>query len=111
MVEDLQNSFRISCRRACRVLQFNRSSRYYKSKADWQAELRMRIKDIASTRVRYGYRRIHVLLKREGWQVNHNRVYRIYCEEGLNLRIKKPKKRRVAVCRVPRDAVGAVNDC
>ena len=51
------------------------------------------MRDIASTRVRYGYRRIHVLLKREGWQLNHKKVYRLYRLEGLSLRLKKTKKR------------------
>jgi putative transposase len=43
--------------------------------------------------MRYGYRRIHVLLRREGWQVNPKRVYRLYCEMGLQLRNKTPKRR------------------
>jgi len=45
------------------------------------------------TRIRYGYRRIHVLLQREGWEVNAKRVYRIYREEGLQLRSKTPKRK------------------
>lgn len=53
----------------------------------------MRIRDIASARVRYGYRRIYVLLRREGWKVNHKRVERLYRLEGLNLRIQGKKKR------------------
>ena len=44
----------------------------------------------AQARVSYGYRRLHVLLQREGWTVNHKRVYRLYCQEGLMLRTKKP---------------------
>ena len=52
----------------------------------------MRIKDLAAARVSYGYRRIHVLLKREGWQVNHKRVYRLYCLEGLRMRSKRPRR-------------------
>jgi putative transposase len=52
----------------------------------------MRICEIAATRVRYGYRRIHVLLCREGWEINHKRVYRLYKEEGLLLRSKRPKR-------------------
>ena len=55
----------------------------------------MRIKDIAQTRVSYGYRRIHVLLQREGWKVNHKRVYRL---EGLTMRPKRPR-RHVSACR------------
>ena len=52
----------------------------------------MRLKDLAQARVSYGYRRLHVLLEREGWAVNHKRVYRLYCQEGLVLRTKKPKR-------------------
>ena len=52
----------------------------------------MRIKDLAAARVSYGYRRIHMLLKREGWQVNHKRVYRLYCLEGPRMRPKRPRR-------------------
>jgi len=52
----------------------------------------MRIDEIASTRVRYGYFRIYILLRREGWVVNHKKVYRIYKEKGLELRHKRPKR-------------------
>jgi len=44
---------------------------------DPQVGLRIRLKDLAAVRIRYGYRRLHVLLRREGWAVNHNRVYRL----------------------------------
>lgn len=60
----------------------------------------MRIKELAASRVRYGYRRLHVLLLREGWQINHKRVYRLYKEEGLSLRLKS-KKKRTSQPRVP----------
>ena len=53
----------------------------------------MRNKELATTRVRYGYRRIHVLLQREGWQINHKRTRRIYRESGLQLRNKTPKRK------------------
>jgi putative transposase len=53
----------------------------------------MRIKDIAAARVAYGYRRIHVMLLREGWHVNHKRVYRLYSQEGLTMRTKSPRRR------------------
>jgi len=60
---------------------------------DRQEELRMRIRDIASARVHYGYRRITIILRREGWQVNFKRVYRIYNEECLSLKRNNPKRR------------------
>ena len=66
----------------------------YKSKRGGQADLKLRIKQIAETRVGYGYRLIHLLLKREGWDVNPKRVYRLYKKIGLQLR-NKTRKRRV----------------
>ena len=75
-----------------------RSVCYYKSSKDEQAALRMRIKDIAQVRVSYGYRRIHIMLLREGWKVNHKRVYRLYKLEGLMMRPKR-LRRHVSACR------------
>src|SRR3954464_14218434 len=60
----------------------------------------MRIRELAGSRVRYGYRRLTVLLRREGWVVNTKRVYRLYHEEGLQVRTKKRSK-RAAHARVP----------
>jgi putative transposase len=64
-----------------------------RSRQAGQAQLIERIKEIAATRVRYGYRRIHVLLRRESWLVNAKGVYRLYREIGLQLRNKTPKSR------------------
>jgi transposase InsO family protein len=66
---------------------------------DRAAPLTKRIREVAATRVRYGYRRVHALLKREGWNVNAKRVYRIYRELGLQLRNKTPRWRVKAVLR------------
>ncbi len=63
--------FRIPQRRACRLVGMQRSSYYYRSRSDPQTELRVRLKHMAGARVRYGYRRLHILLQREGWQINH----------------------------------------
>ena len=93
LAEFLCTGFRVPKRRACQVLAFARSCYYYRHHADPQVELRVRLKDLAGARVRYGYRRLHVLLLREGWQINHKRVYRLYKQEGLSLRLKTKKKR------------------
>lgn len=108
---DLRCGYEISERRACKALGFARSSHRHRGIRDGQAELRMRIREIAGIRVRYGYRRICVLLRREGWHVNYKRVYRIYCEEGLNLRAKRPKRRVSAAHRVERTQASIINDC
>ena len=86
----------MSERRAFRLIHFSRTSHRYQSRAPAQAVLRMRIRELAEVRVSYGYRRIHVLLLREGWKVNHKRVYRLYRLEGLTMRTKKPRRRHVS---------------
>lgn len=68
----------------------------YTSHAWDQAYLMKRIREIVSIRLRYGYRRIHILLKREEWQVNHKRIFRLYRREGLQMRLK-PLRRRVSI--------------
>lgn len=79
-------------RRSCLALGVDRSSVRYVSVKPDQAPLRLRIHDLARTRVRYGYYRIYILLRREGWFVNHKRVYRLYREDGLSLRLKHPRR-------------------
>lgn len=97
----------VSIRRGCRVLDFDTSSYHYKSRRTGQAGLERRIKEICETRVRYGYRRVHVLLRREGWMVNMKKTRRIYNELGLQLRNKHPKRRVKAKLREDRmEAVG-----
>ena len=106
----MRGVWQVSIRRACSVLRFRRSTYHYKSRRPSQAALRKRIREIAETRVRYGYRRIHVLLEREGWQVNHKRVYRLYVEEGLQIRNKRPKRKVAAKLREDRRAPTAPNE-
>jgi len=110
LVVEVVDHYRVSERRACQVIQISRTSYRYRSIRDEQVPLRLRINEIAKTRVRYGYKRIHVLLRREGWIVNHKRVYRIYCEEGLNLRARKPKRRKSAAQRVQRPPATGLNE-
>lgn len=61
--------------------------------------MRQRMREIAQTRIRYGYRCIHVLLRREGWPISRNRVYRRYANEQLQLRSKLPRRRKMVVSR------------
>jgi putative transposase len=103
LVGHLKERYRISFRRACCAMRFCRSSMYYRGKLVALNEtLRTRIKEIAGVRIRYGYRRVHVLLRRLGWSVNVKRVRRLYRQEGLSLRAKAPKRRRSAQQRQPR---------
>jgi putative transposase len=86
------------------------SSYHYKSRRPEQASLEGRIKEICQTRVRYGYRRVHVMLLREGWRVNLKKAYRIYRELGLQLRNKTPKRRVKAKLRDDRRAATEPNE-
>jgi putative transposase len=76
-----------------------RSVWYYRSVKDPKLALRGRMHEIARTRVRFGYRRLHVLLRREGWVLGKNQAYRLYREENLQLRSKLPKRRKMVVMR------------
>src|SRR5664280_3611068 len=96
IVEHLESRYQVSERHACRVLCVARATYRYRSHCDPRTELRMRIREIAQSRVRYGYRKIRVLLNREGWNVGKYLVYRLYKEEGLALK-KRPLRKRKAV--------------
>ena len=83
----------VSIRRVCRVFLVDTSTYHYKSRRPGQAALEQRIREICQTRVRYGYRHVHVLLRREGCCHGQNKTRRIYRELGLQLRNKTPKRR------------------
>jgi putative transposase len=91
----------------------NRATYYYKPHGDDQALLRMKIRDYATSRVTYGYRRIHVLLQREGFHINKKRVYRLYCMENLNVRLPSRRKRvarpRIEIVKESRPNVFNIN--
>jgi putative transposase len=111
MVERLQVCYEVGVSRACDVLEIRRSSYYYTSRAVRQEDLRIRIRDIANSRVHYGYRRIQVQLRREGYQVNHKRVYRLYTEECLMLKRRKSSRRHISSKRrVERPVATGVNE-
>ena len=104
-------AYRVSVQRACRVVQLHRSAWYYRMQRREDRPLRQRIKEIASTRIRYGMWRIYILLRREGFKDNHKRVHRIYKEEGLNLRSKRPRRNKAAAHRLERPDKNNSHEC
>ena len=100
----------VSTRRACRVVKTTRSSVYYTSRKDPLPALRQRARELAQARVRCGYRRLLVLLRREGWDVGKERFYRVYIEEGLALRRTRPWRHATAVYRDQRRPAMTRND-
>lgn len=89
----------LSVRRSCRLVGLERKTFRYRSRRPRREDLRVRLRVLAEERVRWGYRRLHVLLRREGILANHKAVYRLYREEGLAVR--RRKRKRVAVPRRP----------
>ena len=92
LVRQVRQAYQLSENRACGLMRITRWSNRYQSRRDPQTELRIRLRDLAATRIRYGYRRLTVMLRREGWRVNTKRVYRLYREEALQVRRKKRVK-------------------
>ena len=100
----------VSIRRACRVFLVDTSTYHYKPHRSGQADIEKRIKEICETRMRYGYRRVHVLLLREGWVINIKRTRRIYAKLGLQLRNKAPRRRVKAKLREDRTHASVPNE-
>jgi len=90
---------------------FPRSTIRYKSIMDPKNHLRMRLKELSMVRIGYGYRRLYILLQREGWTVNHKCVYRLYKEEGLYLRKKPPRRRKACMKREIPPTASRKNEC
>lgn len=83
----------MSQRRAAGLIPVDRATLRYEHHRDPQDALRVRLHELARSRVRYGYRRLTVMLKRECWEVDTKRIYRLYTEEGLIVRTKRRKER------------------
>ena len=109
MANWMVNNYRVSVQRACRCVRLPKSMYYYIHHRRDESLLKMRINEIAQTRVRYGFERIFVLLRREGFLDNHKRVYRIYKAYGLNLRKKRPRRSRSVAHRLERLKTQAIN--
>ena len=85
----------MSERHACKLMGLGRSTHRYRArKAERDTELRTRLKELAARRMRFGYRRLTAMLLREGMAANHKRVYRLYREEGLAMRIRQRRRIR-----------------
>jgi len=94
-VSYVEVGYQMSERHACRLLELGRSTyRYRARKAERDAALRSRLKELAAKRMRFGYRRLTAMLVREGMPANHKRVYRLYREEGLAMRIRQRRRIR-----------------
>lgn len=98
--------FGLSVRRACRYMELSRTSFGYKPVVRPDEErIRRRLKALSQTRRRFGCPRLHILLRREGFMINHKRTERIYRQEGLALRIRRRKKRASLLrTKIPRPA-------
>ena len=86
----VEAEYQMSERHACRLLGLGRSTHRYRGrKAERDNAVRTRLKELAVQRMRFGYRRLTAMLVREGMLANHKRVYRLYREEGLAMRIRQ----------------------
>lgn len=110
ILDSLHATYGVSIRNACELLSFTRSSYYYVSRKDPRTALRLRLKELATARPRFGYRRLHVLLRREGWSVNLKLVYRLYCEEALQVRTRLRRRKIATQPRLELDEATQVNE-
>jgi len=91
-VRHMEEAHGLSERRACRLIGIGRSSLRYEARAKDDDTLRERLTELARKWRRAGYRGLHRHLRREGWEINHKRLYRVYREMGLQVRRRKRKR-------------------
>ncbi len=96
-VAHLKELFQMSERRACSVIDADRKMIRYRSRRPLERDLRERLRSLANERRRFGYRRLFILLRREGEPSGINRIYRLYREEGLGVRRRKGRKRAIGI--------------
>ncbi len=108
--DEIRTDWRVSILRACAVIRFDPCTYRYRFRLPDQTAIEHRIKEICQTRVRFGYRRVHVLLRREGWENNAKKTYHIYKELGIQLRNKTPKRRVKTKLREDREDTVHPND-
>ncbi len=108
-VAHLRTSLGVSERRACSIIGADRKSIRYRARRGDDAVLRGRLRELAHQRRRFGYRRLHILLLREGVKVNRKRTQRLYAEEGLTVRKRKARRRAVGA-RAPLPVIAQPNE-
>lgn len=96
-VAHLREQFQMSERRACSVIAADRKTIRYRSRRPPETELRARLRDLANERRRFGYRRLFILLRRDGEPSGVNRIYRLYREEGLTVRKRRARRRAMGM--------------
>ncbi len=94
-VAHLRTSLGVSERRACGIIGADRTSIRYRSRRGDDTALRVRLRELAQQRRRFGYRRLHILLLRDGVTINRKKTQRLYIEEGLTVRKRKSRRRAV----------------
>jgi putative transposase len=95
----MRHAYGASLSRACRLAQISRSLCAYRSRRVDPAGLKLRLRELAHSRPRFGYRRLHVMLRREGWAINMKRVRRLYRLEGLQLRMRMRRRKHMSLHR------------
>lgn len=101
------STYRLNARRACRIFGVSRRFVWYRSVQPDDALLRRRLHELTEVRLTHGAIRLHAMLRRNGLAINHRKVHRLCCEEGLQL---KPRRRKAATLRTPRAVVKRPNE-
>ena len=107
VVTPLRATYPVSTRRACQLSGLARSRWYHQSQRPSDAPLVEALQTKAAERPRRGYRRLHILLARDGWHVNAKRVRRVYRTAGLQ--VKRRRRKQAIVLRLPRPVATAPN--
>jgi len=110
LVREVRVCYQVAERRACRALGFARSSFRYKSRRNHRAEFQVQIRELGASLVHYGHQRLWGLLCREGWLANKKLVYRLSCDEGLGIRLRKLRRRKSVQVREARPPTGQTNE-
>ena len=108
-VAHLRTSLGVSERRACGIIGADRTSIRYRSRSGDDTGLRVRLRELAQQRRRFGYRRLHILLLRDGVKINRKKTQRLYTEEGLTVRKRKSRRRAVGA-RAPLPVIARPNE-